>query len=224
MSHLTDSVNELMDNAQALLVHNAEAALTERLRAAHKMLVEAKASNPEADWSAAAEQYFARITGFGLCSKGVSLPANLFELEDAGTNAEEEKLLEVLQQTVIYALEGGKKGSKFPALHAYFDMQGDDVEPEKVRRLNEEFLAIKKALGEKGKSLEIGLMRDGRYVRVRNILKKHYASPHASWIMQQTPVLVNSDSADGLALVVDMGLQECGKAIERDCGFGKYSK
>lgn len=131
-----------------------------------------------------------------------------------------EKTLDVLKDTVVNSLEDGQKGSKFPTLHMYLEMEGEDIDNSTVRRLREEFIRIREALPE----LNVGLFEKGEFVPIEYITSKTYPSPHAPWILQQTGMLQDHPAKNKLEEAIEQCIEMCDKAIRRDCGFGKYTK
>jgi len=132
----------------------------------------------------------------------------------------EQQILEVLRDTVIHGLEAGVKGSKFPMLHQYLEMEGDDVDPETVKKLRDDFARIKEATSE----LEIGVYQGGSFVPVSAVNGRAYASnPDAGIILRNAGVPKRYSPREKLAEVVNTALEQCDEAIKRNCGFGKYT-
>lgn len=119
--------------------------------------------------------------------------------------------LTVLQETVIQNLEGGIKGSKFPTMHAYFDgtYGHDDVPPEKIPALKEEFLEITKAFCE-------GMKLVSSTVTVS-------VPTHDTGYSPLFGVPVEKDSYETIGAILNESIDQCTLAIILNCGFGKYS-
>lgn len=119
--------------------------------------------------------------------------------------------LTVLQETVIQKLEGGAKGSKFPTMHAYFDgtYGHDDISPEKIPALKEEFLQITKAFCE-------GMELVSSTVTVS-------VPTHDTGYSPLFGVPVEKDSYEAIGYVLNESVDQCTIAIILKCGFGKYS-
>ncbi|MFH1036615.1 MAG: hypothetical protein V1756_00905 [Patescibacteria group bacterium] len=119
--------------------------------------------------------------------------------------------LTVLQETVVQKLEGGVKGSKFPTMHDYFDgIYGhDDVPPEKIPALKEEFLQITKAFCE-------GMELVSSTVTVS-------VPTHNTGYSPLFGVPVEKDSYETIGHVLNESIDQCTLAIILGCGFGKYS-
>ena len=116
--------------------------------------------------------------------------------------------LVVLQETIIGKLENGVKGSKFPNLHAYFD--GDDeVPPEKIPTLKEEFLQITNAFCE-------GLELISPTVTVS-------VPTHNTGYSSLFGVPVEKDSYETIGSILNESIDQCTLAIILKCGFGNYS-
>ncbi|MDP3990702.1 MAG: hypothetical protein Q8P63_00105 [Candidatus Nealsonbacteria bacterium] len=122
-----------------------------------------------------------------------------------------ENPLTVLQETVIQKLERGIKGSKFPTMHNYFDgVYGhDNVPPEKIPALKEEFLQINKSFCE-------GMELISPTVTVR-------VPTHNTGYSPLLGVPVEKDSYEAIGYLLNESIDQCTIAIILNCGFGKYS-
>jgi hypothetical protein len=132
----------------------------------------------------------------------------------------QERVLEVLRDSVIEGLEGRQKGSKFPTLHTYLEMEGEDIDNPTVRRLREEFARIQQALP----NLHIGLYQEGSFVPVDGISGRvRMSNPDAGLLLTSVGLARDFPARENLGEVVRQSLDICDEAIRRDCGFGKYT-
>jgi hypothetical protein len=130
------------------------------------------------------------------------------------------RVLELLKGTVTHSLEGGNKGSKFPTFHAYFEMDGDDVPKETVRKLRDEFVLIKAALN----GAELGLLEGDNFVPVSKVSGMLRASnPDAGIFLRNVGLPHDFDAGRKVEETVNTCIEMCDEAIRRDCGFGKYT-
>lgn len=133
----------------------------------------------------------------------------------------QKQALEVLRDSVIHGLEQRNKGSRFPVLHAYLEMEGEDIDYETVKKLRDEFVHIQGAFG----SLELGLYQDSQFVLVNAIEGRAYASnPDAPLVLRCVGVPRDYPAKEKLAELVNDSVAMCDEALRRECGFGKYSK
>jgi hypothetical protein len=133
----------------------------------------------------------------------------------------QERSLELLRDSVIHSLEGGQKASKFPTLHAYIEMTGEDVPNATVRKLREEFIQIRDSLP----SINFGIVENGQFVAVDKISGRGYASnPDAGFFLTAVGLPTEFPVKDKLAELINWSIETCDKAIGRNCGFGKYSE
>ena len=133
----------------------------------------------------------------------------------------QEKALKVLRDTVIEGLESGQKGSKFPTLHMYLEMEGEDIDNPTVKRLREEFTQIQGALPQ----LHLGLYQDGKFTPVDYISCRAYASnPDAGFFLTSVGLAKDFPAREKLEELVGQSVGICDEAIRQECGFGKYTK
>lgn len=130
----------------------------------------------------------------------------------------EERMIDVLRDTVVHSLEGGEGGSQYPALHQYLNMEGDDVDGETVKSLREDFSKVAGRL----EGISIVLVEDGQVSPVEKVSCIDYGSPHSPFVMQ-AGMRNDYDPNSKLREIVDIGLAQCDEAIRRGCGFGKYT-
>jgi len=133
----------------------------------------------------------------------------------------QQRALEVLRDTVIEGLEDGQKGSKFPTLHMYLEMEGEDIDNPTVQRLREEFAQIQEALPQ----LHLGLYQEGNFTPVDYISGRAYASnPDAGLFLTSVGLAKDFPAREKLEELVGQSVGICDEAIRRECGFGKYTK
>lgn len=116
--------------------------------------------------------------------------------------------LKVLQESVIQGLEGGVKGSKVPAFHAYVDGP-DDVVAEKIPQLKEDFLQIYRAF-------YAGLALTEEKVVISVPL-------HDTGYNPLFGMPVDKDAREVIAHCLNEVIDQCTLAILANCGFGKFS-
>ncbi len=132
----------------------------------------------------------------------------------------EQQMLDVLRDSVIHGLEAGVKGSKFPVLHQYLEMEGDDVDNRTVKKLRAEFARIREATS----GLEAGLYQDGNFVLVSAVNGRAYASnPDAGIFLRNVGLPRKYSPREKLVEAVNICLEQCDEVIRRNCGFGKYT-
>jgi len=133
----------------------------------------------------------------------------------------QQRALEVLRDTVIEGLESGQKGSKFPTLHMYLEMEGEDIDYPTVQRLRGEFAQIQEVLPQ----LHIGLYQDGNFTPIDYISGRAYASnPDAGFFLTSVGLANDFPAREKLKELVGQSVRICDEAIRRECGFGKYTK
>jgi hypothetical protein len=133
----------------------------------------------------------------------------------------QQKTPEVLRDSVIEGLEGGEKGSRFPTLHAYLEMEGEDIDNTTVKALRDEFAQIQEALSQ----LHLGLYQDGRFVPVDYFTGRACATnPDAGIFLTSVGVHREYPARETIAQLVRESLEICDEAISRDCGFGRYTR
>lgn len=133
----------------------------------------------------------------------------------------QERSLEVLRDSVVEGIENKQKGSRFPTLHMYLEMEGGDIDNQTVKRLREEFLQIQEALPQ----LQLGLYEDGKFVSIDYITGRAYASnPDAGFFLTSIGLPRDYPAREKLEELLIGSLRICDEAIRRDCGFGKYTK
>lgn len=139
-----------------------------------------------------------------------------------GITIPQERILDLLNGSVLNSLEGGKKGSRFPTLHAYLEMDGEDIANETVKKLRAEFAKVRDALKD---SMELGVMEGNQFVPVSKIADRIYASsPDAGIFLRNVGLPRDFPANEKLIELVGSSIEMCDEAIRRDCGFGKYSK
>ncbi|MDE1865542.1 MAG: hypothetical protein KGH94_02800 [Candidatus Micrarchaeota archaeon] len=130
------------------------------------------------------------------------------------------KILEVLRDSVINGPEGGKKASRFPTIHSYLEMEGEDIPNETVRKLREEFVQIRASLG----TMSLGIIEDGQFVLVDKISGRAFASnPDAGIFLRNVGLPRDFPASERIAELVSSSIEMCDEAIRRNCGFGKYT-
>ena len=131
------------------------------------------------------------------------------------------KFVDVLRDTVIECLESGHKGSKLPALHAYLEMDGEDIDNKSVKQLRNDFSQVLKAIP----NLHIGLYQEGKFVPVDYISgTARLSNPDAGFFLTAVGVDRDFPAREKLEEMVRASINTCDEAIKRNCGFGKYTK
>lgn len=133
----------------------------------------------------------------------------------------QERAFEILRDSLIEGIENRQKGSRFPTLHTYLEMKGEDVDNPTVKRLREEFVQIQEVLPH----LHLGLYENGNFVPVDYITSRAYASnPDAGFFLTSIGLPKDYPTKERLEELVKESIRICDEAIRRDCGFGKYTK
>ncbi len=117
-------------------------------------------------------------------------------------------ILKVLQDSVVSALEGGTKSSRFPSFHRYIE-GSDDVEADKMPSLKEECSQIYQSFIE-----GMELTTDKVEVNV---------PVHATGYSPLFGVPVEKDARESIARTLDVLLDQCELAILANSGFGRFS-
>ena len=139
---------------------------------------------------------------------------------EKGISIPQSRMLELLRDSVIHSLENGKKASKFPTLHAYLEMDGEDIPNPTVKKLREEFVKLKEFLPD----LKLGVFENDKFIGVDKISGMAYASnPDAGLFLRNVGVPVEFPAKNKITELIDMSISTCDEAIQSNCGVGKYS-
>ena len=134
----------------------------------------------------------------------------------------QERFLDLIKGTVIYGLEGGIKGSRFPNLISYLEMEGEDVDCDSVRKIRAEFDLARKEINDK---TPIGVYENGQFVPVEAVSgMARSANPDAPLFLRSAGIRIDFPAREKLEKILEDSIDMCDEAIRRQCGFGRYSR